>query len=147
MPHDQGHPRPEQFPAGQYCLAAALLDGEVTLKQFTDEKVSAPEVQELIPKVKYSHPEGFSLDAGDAIGPQRVTVRLRDGRQYSRQVAHARGEPQNPISWDEITAKFGDCAQLALPPPDMERIIELVSNLETLKDINELMKIVAMEGV
>lgn len=129
----------------QYCMAAALLDGEVTLKQFTDEKVSAPKVQELMQKVKYSHPEEYTVGESNIMA-QTVTVRLRDGSHYSRQIDHSRGEPQNPMSLDEITSKFRDCAQLVLKPQNMENIIELVSNLESLKDTTELMNIIIGES-
>ena len=35
-----------------YCTAIALLDGEVTLRQFDPERFTAPEVLELLTKVK-----------------------------------------------------------------------------------------------
>lgn len=44
----------------EFCMAVALLDGEVGLRQFTNEKEQDPKVQELIKKVKYRHPESMS---------------------------------------------------------------------------------------
>ncbi|MBI4332003.1 MAG: MmgE/PrpD family protein [Chloroflexi bacterium] len=130
----------------EYCLAAALLDGEVTSRQFTDERVCAPEAQKLMAKVKYSHPEGLTVGPEDTFGPQIVTVKLKNGRQYSGQVASARGEPKNPATWDEISAKFRDCARVVLSPQDVERVIELVSNLDSLGHINELMTLVGRKS-
>lgn len=125
----------------QYCMATALLEGKVTLGQFTDDKVSVARVRELMEKVKYRHPEVDRAQGKDR-GPQTVTVTLKNGRRYTQEVLHARGEPEDPLTQEEVASKFRDCAQLAVPQQDVERIIELVSNLDSLNDITELMKIV-----
>ncbi|MBI4333517.1 MAG: MmgE/PrpD family protein [Chloroflexi bacterium] len=132
--------RPETIPQAkfsmQYCLAAAVLDGEITMRQFTDEKISSPGVQDFVSRVKYApHVEGkdFAEDT--------VTVRLRDGREYSRTVAHARGEPENPMSRDDLILKFGACAEPVLSRQEIQQTIGLVTDLEALEDITPLMVI------
>ncbi|MBI4334610.1 MAG: MmgE/PrpD family protein [Chloroflexi bacterium] len=122
----------------QYCLAAAALDREVTLRQFTGEKVLSPAAQQLMERVKYRHPEDAEFDAADNIGFQAVTVRLKDGRQYSRRIDHARGEPENPVSQEEIIAKFRSCAELVISPPDIEATIDSVLKLDSLRRISRL---------
>lgn len=127
-----------------YAMAAALLDGEVTLKQFTDEKVLAPKAQDLMSKVKLVELEA-EVKEGQMHGdpPQIVTVKLRDGRVHSHQVPFAKGEAQNPMSPEEISLKFRDCGRLVLSPADIDRTLELVLNLEDLPDITELMDLVS----
>jgi 2-methylcitrate dehydratase len=127
-----------------YAVAAALLDGEVTLKQFTDEKVLAPKAQGLMSRVKLVEletevEEGLSLTDP----PQIVTVKLRDGKVCSHQVPFPKGEAQNPMSPEEIRLKFRDCASFVLSPADIDRAAELVLNLECLPDITELIDLVS----
>src|SRR5262245_34724430 len=123
-----------------YAMAAALIDGALTLKQFTDDKVSRPEIQKLMSKVKlvelHSEAEEGQTHSDP---PQIVMVKLRNGKRYSHQVPFAKGEPRNPMSLDEILEKFRDCAGTVLSPPAIERSSELVLKLETLQDITELM--------
>jgi 2-methylcitrate dehydratase PrpD len=130
-----------------YAMAAALIDGALTLKQFTDEKVTTPEVQDLMSKVKL-----VKLDSEVKEGqthsdpPQIVTVKLQNGKAYSHQVPFAKGEPQNPMSLEEIIDKFRDCAGTVLSPLDIEQTVDLVLNVETLPDITELMGFMCKTG-
>ena len=119
----------------------------LTLKQFTDEKVTTPEVQDLMSKVKL-----VELDSETKEGqthsdpPQNVTVKLQNGKAYSHQVPFAKGEPRNPMSLEEIIGKFQDCAGTVLSPLDVERIVDLVLKLETLPDITGLMEFMCKTG-
>jgi 2-methylcitrate dehydratase PrpD len=146
--HFQRYSHPRNASQGRfsmhYAVAAALLDGEVTLKQFTDEKVLAPEAQDLMARVKLVEletevEEGLSLTDP----PQIVTVKLRNGKGYSHQVPFPKGEAQNPMSPEEIRLKFGDCASLVLSPADIDRAAELVLNLERLPNIAGLIDLVS----
>jgi 2-methylcitrate dehydratase len=127
-------------------MAAALLDGEVTLKQFTDEKVTAPAAQDLMSKVKLVELK-TEVKEGQMHSdpPQIVTLKLRDGNVYSHQVSFAKGEPENPMTAEELVHKFRDCAGGVLPAGNINRILELVLNLESLPEITELMQLLSNE--
>ena len=136
------HHRPKTALEGkfsmEYCMARALLDGEIKLAQFSEEKVLDPKVQELLQRVKYVHPEAVE---GQRL-PEVVTVKLRDGRKYSHEVLIAKGAPGNPMTIAELQVKYRDCANLVLPHADTERSLELVTHLEEVKDIAELATLV-----
>jgi 2-methylcitrate dehydratase PrpD len=85
----------------------------------------------------YRHPD---LDAYDAVHsvPVAVTLRLRDGRELVRRVDTARGYPENPLSDEELLAKFKECAGLALPRRRAEDLAEAVLRLDELADVNQL---------
>ncbi|MFC1983144.1 MmgE/PrpD family protein [Chloroflexota bacterium] len=123
----------------EYCAARALVSGEVRLKHFTDEQVSEPEIQKLIAKVKYVHPEELLgvKDTHSAEG-EEVTVRLKSGQSFSRRVAKPKGDPTNPLTDDELIAKYEECASLRLSPEAVKRSEELLLGLEEVKNINEL---------
>jgi len=72
-----------------------------------------------------------------------VKVYLKDGRVLSRRVEEPKGDPKNPVSWDELLAKFRDCAGRALGPEAVGRLIGLVQNLRDLPDIRELSGLLA----
>ncbi len=126
----------------EYCMAACLIDREVSLRQFSDEKVQSPIAQDLIPKVKLRYLEG-------AVGkslldiPQGVRVKLKDGAEYYYEVKWPKGYSHNPMTWDEVAEKFRDCADGVLSSREMDRTIELLSELESLADISELMALVS----
>ena len=126
----------------EYCMARALLDEEIRMAQFTEAKVLDPRAQELLQRVKYVHPETVE---GQRF-PEVVTVRLRDGRQHCHEVLIAKGAPENPLTPEELMAKYRDCARLVLPPEATERSLELVSHLEDVRDLAELADLVTAKA-
>jgi 2-methylcitrate dehydratase PrpD len=124
-----------------YCVAVALLDGSVGFAQFADERVRGADVQALMPKVRmFVHPEQTTRECLPTRFSE-VTITLRDGRRLRRRVSHAKGQPQNPLTDAELTAKFRDCAARALPPERVEAVLAAVRGLETLSDVGTLARL------
>lgn len=123
----------------EFCIAIALIEGEVSLKQFSDEKVKDSAVQELMEKINYVYPPEMGSGLVDLRG--EVAVRLQNGKVYSHRVDIAKGAPKNPLNKDEINIKYRDCVRLALSPEDTDRSLDLISSLESVSNIVELMDI------
>ena len=127
----------------QYCMAVALLDEEVGLKQFANERVNESDVQKLMSKMKYSHPHK-TTNVNEAMAePEEVVVKLQDGKEYTHAVTIAKGEPENPMSDEEVTGKFRDCASLVITPESQESVLEMLWSLESLERVSELTKILS----
>jgi 2-methylcitrate dehydratase PrpD len=137
------HSRPKTGLEGkfslEFCVAISLIDGEATLKQFVDEKVNEAAAQKLIQKIKYAHPPEMGTGLVNLKG--KLVLKLRNGQTYSRQVDIARGDPRNPLTRDELIRKYRDCVQLFLSPQDIGKSLDMLLNLEGVKDIAELMEI------
>ena len=127
----------------EYCMARALLDREIRMVQFSEEKLLDSKAQELLQRVRYVHPEG---PEGERLPSEVVTVTLRDGGQHSNEVFIPRGAPENPLTEEELITKYKDCASLVLPPEVIERSLELVSHLEEIADISELVDLATSKG-
>jgi 2-methylcitrate dehydratase PrpD len=122
----------------EFCMAAALLYNKVGLAEFHDDIVNRPEVQELISRVHF----GVNPVA-EAAGYDKMTtiidVHMKDGRTVSGWADFAKGSPQNPMSFDEVAAKFTDCAGAAKwPAARIKAIIATVKRLEEVPDVREL---------
>ena len=135
--HRPGTPLEGKF-SMEYCMARALLDGEMRIAQFTEGKVLDPRVQELLQRVRYVHPAGVE----DQRQPEVVTVKLRDGRQYSHEVLSAKGSPDNPLTSDGLKRKYRDCASRALSAEATERSLAIITRLEDVSDIAGLCDLV-----
>jgi 2-methylcitrate dehydratase PrpD len=123
-----------------YLLARAIIDGRLFLDAFTDSAVRDENVLRLAEKVQ------MRLDPDlqpTALGsrPCKVTIRLRDGRSFSRQIDYAKGSREAPMTNEELKQKFVGCARQALDDSAIERIIEYVEHLETLEDIRPLCRL------
>jgi 2-methylcitrate dehydratase len=88
-----------------YCTAVALLDGDVTLRQFDPERFTAPDVLELLTRVKVHLDDALTQRYPRGI-PNRLVVTLHDGRQFVNEVEFPRGHAGNPMTDAEVEAKF-----------------------------------------
>ena len=123
----------------EYCVAAALLDGHVTLDHFTEEAVSRPDLQSLLSRVEYRVPDDWQKGAGPwKQGHGRVEVRLRNGHVRTGVTTVPKGDAANPMSDEELQAKFLDCADLTLGGEGAKEVLELVWSMNRLDDVRRL---------
>jgi 2-methylcitrate dehydratase PrpD len=135
------HPRPRTGLEGkfsmEYTVAAALLDGRLTLRTFEDEAVQRAEAQALIPRVVTVLDDASSADPAD--GYADVTIRLHDGRTVHERVEEPHGAPASPLTWEELAAKFRDCANGVIVPAETETALGLLAALDEQPDVRQLM--------
>jgi hypothetical protein len=75
------------------------------------------------------------------VQPAIVEIKTKDEKVYSRRVDYASGSPQHPI---DVAAKFRDCVSLSvrpLPERNIEKVIELMSKLEEVDDVCEIIRL------
>lgn len=109
-----------------YCLAHVLRHRRLDITAFTDEAVADEAVLALTSLVDYEVKE-YS-PSPDAFGGG-VRVRTRDGRELTEELRHQRGGRENPLTSDEIAAKFRANAALALADRDVARLEALATGL------------------
>jgi 2-methylcitrate dehydratase PrpD len=122
----------------EFCIAVLLLERKATLAEFTDDYVKRPEVQEMIRRVNF-YVDPVAENAGFDKMTSLITVHLRDGRMLKDQADFAKGSPADPMTFEEVAAKFRGCAAYAnWPKEKTEKLIEAVSKLEQISDMREL---------
>jgi 2-methylcitrate dehydratase PrpD len=70
-------------------------------------------------------------------------VKTRDGRTFEKMPLDRRGSPENPMSREEIEDKFRHVVAPCVDTARAERIVEIVRDLEMLKDSRELIELCA----
>lgn len=130
----------------QYCLAIALVDGSVGLRQFESDRRTAPEVLDLARRVT------FVVDPQiDAIYPRefpgRVRIFLKDGRVLERYIPSPLGAPGNSLTEQQVIAKFLDVTSGLMTERRSNQVIDAVLNLDSLKRVGDLNKQLARIGM
>lgn len=121
-----------------YTVAAALLDGRVDIDTFTDERLAASDLQRLLPVVAITlDPDIRAMDFSAAWS--EVTVTSDDGHTFVARVDRPLGIWDNPLPWDGWVDKYRSCARRAIPEDRAERLLELVSTIETLEDVSSML--------
>ncbi len=127
----------------QYTTAVALLDGEITVDSFTNERRFAPDAVALLPKVEFHIDDAIPADFDQM--HVVVNVWLSDGRQVSKRIDKLSGWIGHPLTREQRLKKFFSCAQRVLEEKQAQRVLELVEQLETLPDVTEIMDLVRVE--
>lgn len=127
-----------------WTMACAILRGNVTLNDFTPDGIKDASTIELAHKIT---PEFQPQQSSDSykVPPGIVQIKTNDGRIFSERTDYWHGSHQDPMSMDELASKFQDCARV-LPKKKVHRIIDLVSNLEEIDDIGQLVKAVQVSS-
>lgn len=92
----------------EFCLAILLVRRQAGLEEFTDAVVKEPQVQEVLDRVVFEA-DPRADQGGFREMTSLIEVELADGRHLSTRADFAKGSPSNPMSDDELIAKFTAC--------------------------------------
>jgi 2-methylcitrate dehydratase len=120
-----------------YLTAVAIMDRKLGPEQFTIEKYEDPKILELNSKVSLEVDP--SLDQLPAAGISEITT--KQGISYRKRIDHPKGTLPNPMTDQDLEEKFRSLASKYMSEAQMTEIINVVSNMDKLKDIGELMKL------
>jgi 2-methylcitrate dehydratase PrpD len=117
-----------------FCLAQAAFSGRLQVDSFTDSALAEPGLADLMAKVT------FDVDPSlDSDYPRRwaawVEVETVKGMTVRAEVDSPKGDPDNPLSSQELHAKFRGLSERVL---DMETTRRLLARLEGLTELGRM---------
>jgi 2-methylcitrate dehydratase PrpD len=121
----------------QYSTAAMLVNGSAGLAAYSDEAIADPRVLDLARRIRYETKEYPTYPAAF---PGGVRITLRDGRVLEAELPHQRGGPENPLSADEVRAKFRENSGLACGEAQMEALENAILHLDELDSVRGLLR-------
>jgi len=127
----------------QYVVAAALLGRPVDLDLFYDQPLDDPDVLAMAEKVTCV-PDPDSDFPTHFTG--EVQVHLTDRSQIGRRVPASHGSPDDPMTNDEVHAKFQSVSGRRIASEQSDRIAGLVDGIEALADVTELIEACTVPG-
>jgi len=123
-----------------YCIATAIRNGSVTLADFTDDKVNDYGTQNIMSKIKFVPAD--TVEGGVVELAAEITILLNNGQKYTHRVSSPKGEPENPITDEELDGKFESCSSLILNRSDIQQLQELVKSFDITEDMTPLFNII-----
>lgn len=122
-----------------YCVACALVDGDVTRESFEPERYSDPKMHALLDRIRIREREDLTAGYPEGI-PNHLKVRLKDGRVIEKRVDYPRGHYRNPMTDEEVVGKFERLARGVVSEATARRIMERCFELEKVSDVGELLE-------
>lgn len=120
----------------QYTLAEALHCGVLGKNSYRQENLRNPEILALARKVRYRVDPDYP-GPGRFRGAAKIT--LKDGRVFEHVEEYNRGSAENPMSAEDLRAKFDENAAGFLSGEQRERVVEQIQRLELLPDASALL--------
>jgi 2-methylcitrate dehydratase PrpD len=126
---------PSNVVEGQFSVyfAAAATAGKGGYAWDAYDRLDDTEVKRLMQRTNVTLQERFGSGMESI-----VSLRTADGRTIERTVPYPKGEPENPMTWDEMQAKFTEWSEPVIGPDRAAQVIESVASLESLSSMSEL---------
>jgi len=112
------------------------------MEHFTEAAIKSQDILEVASKISIEL--DTRLNRPDKSPPGKLEIIMKGGQAFMKQVDDPLGSPERPMSFDDCARKFGDCSSYPTnkwPDKRIERIIELIRQLEQVKDIREIIKL------
>jgi 2-methylcitrate dehydratase PrpD len=112
-----------------FSVALVMKEKSAGADKYSDRTIGDEAIQGLAQKVKLlgsaKWEEVYPVKRGAT-----VTIVDAKGREFAAELDLAKGEPENPASWDEVYEKFRSNAGLLLSPAEVESLGNAIADLE-----------------
>jgi 2-methylcitrate dehydratase len=116
-----------------------ILDGKLTTAQFTEERINAPDIKDMIHRVKVLAEPRY-----EKMFPEKksagATIKTKDGKTFEAEVDFPIGDYRNPLSDDELLTKFDSMVLGQISKEKRDKIVDMIWNLEEVGNVKDLMQ-------
>jgi len=126
-----------------YCVAIALLDGEVTAQSFAEARLRDPAVADLMRKIKVNESAELCARYPESV-PSRVSVRLISGEESTVEVSYPTGHAKNPIGDADVERKFRGLLAGHADAAHCDRLLQALWTLDGARDVGDVLRLLAM---
>ena len=119
-----------------FGAAAAILYGQTSLSQYRAKIIQSPEMKQMMDRVRCV--EDLELEkVFPKQWPATAEVKTKDGRTFSTRIDYPKGDPENPLSWDELIEKFNGLTSSIYSKARREKFIEQVRRIEGIGNLKQ----------
>jgi 2-methylcitrate dehydratase PrpD len=128
-----------------YGAAVALADRAAGLDQFTGDRFRSPQIKSLMGRVVLQTDKRIEENFPEE-WPARVEVHLASGKKLKKKIRFPKGDPENPLTWEELSAKFHSLATRALPKTRCEQIAKSIEDMNRSTVLQEIWKLIGSKN-
>jgi 2-methylcitrate dehydratase len=122
-----------------YVVGTALLNGVLGEASFSDQALHDPSIGALMQRISVAEDSALSARHPE-YSPSRLTIRLKDGTEVAKEVDAPKGDDKNPMTADEVKAKFKTQFTVYGDDAQADAVMDAVYRLDAASDIAPLVK-------
>ncbi len=123
-----------------YAVAVVLVNGKAGIDEFEDARLDDPVVLDLCARTRYVIDDTLPFPRSF---PGWVIVHRKDGSRIEARMEASRGSRENPMSTDDVRAKFEANARRALPAVQADALWSAGMRLDEAADIGSFAALLA----
>jgi len=123
-----------------YIVGMALLEGKLDNSTYSQRNLKSKQNLDFIKKIQVMEDPALTAMYPKGI-PNRVTLKLKDGRVIAKQGDYPKGHRLNPLTSEEIALKFRTLTRKCFSSRQAERITDFIWTLEQQGEVSKLMKL------
>ena len=121
----------------QYLIPRVILNRRIRIDDFSKDAVRNPVISANAKKITVKVSPEIKNRWGTIVEVEKL-----NGQHLTRRIDEPKGQPENPMSWDEYLDKFHLCSQHAEKPLDQEKLNQFIQRIEKLETLSDTSKIV-----
>jgi 2-methylcitrate dehydratase PrpD len=121
-----------------YGLAMIAINGRAFTGEFTDDAIRSTDTRAFIEKISVAVDDEIEGKGPAFRHMARVSVTATDGRVFEETVTHRKGSPENPMTPDEVEAKYRALVDGILSADETERVRDMVFALDQADGVEDL---------
>ncbi|MBW2148236.1 MAG: MmgE/PrpD family protein [Deltaproteobacteria bacterium] len=112
-----------------FGAAAAILYGRVSLDQYSPESLASQSLKKLMKRVRCVQDPELDREFPRK-WPARVAISTHGGQRFETFVEYPKGDPENPLSWDEMIEKFHSLSAAVYRDGRREEIVKRIREMD-----------------
>jgi len=120
-----------------FCVALALLDKEVSLKQFTKERLDDPQVKDMMARIEIEADPSLNEKYPETLA-SIVELETRDRGTIKNQVIYPKGNTKNPMTKNDVADKFRKLSFVSMEETRSEEILQRLLDLDQADSLQAL---------
>ncbi|MDA1127638.1 MAG: MmgE/PrpD family protein [Chloroflexi bacterium] len=127
-----------------FGAAVALTHGSAYLSEYQLGMPDDPQVKHVMQRVQC-----ITDPKLDGLAPRQMAawaeVDTNDGRTLRSELGYPKGDPENPVTWDEMKEKFHLLSSPVISSDRQKEIIAAVESLDQMSDVRQLAALLSTE--
>ncbi len=140
--------RPQNVVEAQFSLpfgiAVALVKRSAGLNEFAEDRLGDKAISDMMSRVHYESDPALEMNYPRE-WPAWVHVALKDGNEFSANVRFPKGDPENPLSWQEVAEKYTGLVAPLWSARHTARVFEAVKELELQTNMRRFVELAQSE--
>ena len=128
--------------SAKYNMAAALVDGEVGIDTFTNDKIAEPAVQDMMERVSLRVQSKWELGGSTVSKGVPIRITLNDGRVFEHETPRGEilGSQVNPWGMENIASKFRENVGRVLSEERIEDAVQQWHDVTEVQDVGSAIR-------